>query len=75
MHVGEADSGVRGFDENVIVAQALDDTLLRKGLGGGVEAECGQFVFGGIHGCAGRESQRSDLETRAATDALTDILE
>lgn len=48
---------MRGFDENVTVAQGLEDTLLREGLGGGVEAECGQFVFGGIHGCAGRESQ------------------
>lgn len=66
---------MRRFDENVIVAQALDDTLLREGLGRGVEAECGQFVFSGIHGCAGRESQRSDLETRAGTYALTDILE
>lgn len=71
---------MRRFDENVIVAQGLDDALLREGLGGGVEAECGQFVFGGIHGCAGRESHnmffgRSDLQTRAGTYALTDILE
>lgn len=44
---------MRRFDENVIVAQGLDDTFLREGLGGGVEAECGQFVFGGIHGGAG----------------------
>lgn len=70
MHVGEADSGMRRFDENVIVAQGFDDTLLREGLGGGVEAECGQFVFGGIHGCAGPRVTICSLEDQICRHGL-----